>query len=202
MLNNFIQHTGIVAPLDIVNIDTDTIIPKQFLHKISRIGFGKNLFHNWRYEDVEGKKLNLDFILNKKEFQFASILLTRENFGCGSSREHAVWALMDFGFRVIIAPSFADIFYKNSINNKLLPIQLSIKEINEMFYLVVNHYGVMFKVDIKKLKIITENKIYQFEIDDYHHKCMMNGIDNITSTLEHESLILNYEQKNPDFFIN
>ncbi|MXP51137.1 3-isopropylmalate dehydratase small subunit [Pantoea sp. SoEX] len=200
MSNNFFQHTGIVAPLDVANIDTDAIIPKQFLHKISRLGFGKNLFHYWRYVDTLGNKLNSDFVLNKKEFQLSSILLTRENFGCGSSREHAVWALIDFGFRIIIAPSFADIFYKNSINNQLLPIQVSEKEVDEMFDLVTNNHGVMFKIDIKKLKIITENKIYPFEIDYIHHQCIINGIDDIQSTLKYETLIENYEQNDLYFY--
>ncbi|PPI88641.1 3-isopropylmalate dehydratase small subunit [Candidatus Pantoea edessiphila] len=199
MLNKFIQHVGIVAPLDISNIDTDAIIPKQFLHKVSRSGFGENLFHYWRYNDTEGEILNLNFVLNKPEYKFSSILLTRENFGCGSSREHAVWALIDFGFRVIIAPSFADIFYENSINNQLLLIKLSKKEINEMFYLVNNNFGVIFKVDLQKLCITTENKIYLFKMNKTHLKYIINGIDNIKLTLQYERFIVNYEKNNPDF---
>ncbi|PPI86639.1 3-isopropylmalate dehydratase small subunit [Candidatus Pantoea edessiphila] len=199
MLKKLIQHTGIVAPLDIANVDTDAIIPKQFLHRISRIGFGKNLFHYWRYKDMSGKIPNLYFVLNKPEFKFASILLTRENFGCGSSREHAVWALVDFGFRIIIAPSFADIFYKNSINNQLLPIILKDKEIDEMFYLVNNNSGIMFSIDIKKSNIFTENNIYSFHIDKYHRECIVNGIDNIRLTLQYEPLISQYEKNNLKF---
>ncbi|PPI87967.1 3-isopropylmalate dehydratase small subunit [Candidatus Pantoea edessiphila] len=199
MLNNFIQHTGIVAPLNISNIDTDAIIPKQFLHKISRVGFGKNLFHYWRYEDMAGKIPNVDFILNKPEFKFSSILLTCENFGCGSSREHAVWALTDFGFRIIIAPSFADIFYENSFNNQLLPIKVTQKELKEMFDLVNNHFGVMFKIDLNQSKIITENKIYSFKIDNFHRRCIINGTDAIAVTMQHEEFIITHEQNKLDF---
>ena len=129
----FLKHTGIVAPLDRVNIDTDAIIPKQFLRKIERTGFGKHLFHEWRFTDYEGTKENPDFVLNKEPYRKATILLTRDNFGCGSSREHAPWALSDFGFRVIIAPSFADIFYNNCVKNGILLIRLTSEQVDEIF---------------------------------------------------------------------
>jgi len=132
MANKFTQHTGIVAPLDAANVDTDAIIPKQFLQKVTRTGFGAHLFHDWRFDDDAGTVPTASFVLNKPEFQGTSILLARENFGCGSSREHAPWALTDFGFHVVIAPSFADIFYGNSFNNQLLPVRLSDEQVDEM----------------------------------------------------------------------
>ncbi|MGL5585562.1 MAG: 3-isopropylmalate dehydratase small subunit, partial [Plesiomonas sp.] len=132
-MTGFTQHTGIVAPLDAANIDTDAIIPKQFLQKVTRTGFGQHLFHDWRFLDDAGTQENPAFILNQPEYRRASVLLTRENFGCGSSREHAPWALADYGFKVIIAPSFADIFYGNAINNQLLPVRLAAADIDALF---------------------------------------------------------------------
>ena len=136
MAEKFIKHTGLVVPLDAANVDTDAIIPKQFLQKVTRTGFGAHLFNDWRFLDEKGQQPNPDFVLNFPQYQGASILLARENFGCGSSREHAPWALTDYGFKVVIAPSFADIFYGNSFNNQLLPVKLSDAEVDELFALV------------------------------------------------------------------
>ena len=137
----FVQHKGIAAPLDRANVDTDAIIPKQFLRKIERTGFGKHLFHEWRYTDYDGKNENPDFVLNQKEYRLATVLLARDNFGCGSSREHAPWALADYGFRVIIAPSFADIFYNNCGKNGILPVCLSAEKIENLFKQAQNFRG-------------------------------------------------------------
>ena len=137
MAEKFIKHTGLVVPLDAANVDTDAIIPKQFLQKVTRTGFGAHLFNDWRFLDEKGQQPNPDFVLNFPQYQGASILLARENFGCGSSREHAPWALTDYGFKVVIAPSFADIFYGNSFNNQLLPVTLSDEQVDEMFALVL-----------------------------------------------------------------
>ncbi len=136
MAEKFTQHTGLVVPLDAANVDTDAIIPKQFLQKVTRTGFGAHLFNDWRFLDDKGQQPNPEFVLNFPEYQGASILLARENFGCGSSREHAPWALTDYGFKVVIAPSFADIFYGNSFNNQLLPVTLSDEQVDELFKLV------------------------------------------------------------------
>jgi 3-isopropylmalate/(R)-2-methylmalate dehydratase small subunit len=149
MAEKFTQHTGLVVPLDAANVDTDAIIPKQFLQKVTRTGFGAHLFNDWRFLDDKGEVPNPEFVLNFPEFKGASILLARENFGCGSSREHAPWALTDYGFKVVIAPSFADIFYGNSFNNQLLPVTLSDAQVDEMFALVKAHPGVKFEVDLE-----------------------------------------------------
>ena len=143
----FKQLSGLVVPLDAANVDTDAIIPKQFLQAITRVGFGKHLFHEWRYLDVEGTKPNPDFVLNYPQYQGATILLARKNLGCGSSREHAPWALADYGFKVMIAPSFADIFYNNSLNNHMLPIRLSEEEVEEIFQWVWANEGKQIPVD-------------------------------------------------------
>ncbi|MFV8766825.1 3-isopropylmalate dehydratase small subunit, partial [Yersinia enterocolitica] len=145
----FAQHRGLVAPLDAANVDTDAIIPKQFLQKVTRTGFGQHLFNDWRFLDDAGKVPNSEFVLNQPRYQGATILLTRENFGCGSSREHAPWALTDFGFKVVIAPSFADIFYGNSFNNQLLPVTLSEGDIDTLFQLVKENEGIEFIVDLE-----------------------------------------------------
>ncbi|MBK4765423.1 MAG: 3-isopropylmalate dehydratase small subunit [Pantoea sp. Brub] len=199
MSNNFVQHIGIVAPLNIANIDTDTIIPKQFLQNVSRINFGQYLFYNWRYKDPLGKVLNKNFVLNKLEFKAASILLTRENFGCGSSREHALWALIDFGIRIIIAPSFSDIFYENSFNNQLLSIQLNKKDVNDMFSIVNTMPGIECIVDIVNMNIKIFNKIYYFKLNEIDHKCFIEGIDKISVTMQNELLIEKYEKSQHTF---
>ncbi|AIR87439.1 3-isopropylmalate dehydratase small subunit [Pantoea sp. EABMAA-21] len=199
MANKFTQHTGIVAPLDAANVDTDAIIPKQFLQKVTRTGFGAHLFHDWRFEDDAGTVPTPGFVLNKPEFKGTSILLARENFGCGSSREHAPWALTDFGFHVVIAPSFADIFYGNSFNNQLLPVKLSDEEVDEMFKLVAAQPGVTFTVDLEAQTVTAGDKSYSFEIDSFRRHCMINGLDSIGLTLQHEASISNYETTQPAF---
>ncbi|MFN2097099.1 3-isopropylmalate dehydratase small subunit [Pantoea agglomerans] len=199
MANKFTQHTGIVAPLDAANVDTDAIIPKQFLQKVTRTGFGQHLFHDWRFEDDAGTVPTPGFVLNKPEFKGTSILLARENFGCGSSREHAPWALTDFGFHVVIAPSFADIFYGNSFNNQLLPVKLSEEEVDELFRLVADQPGISFTVDLKAQTVTAGDKVYSFELDSFRRHCMINGLDSIGLTLQHEASISQYEQNQPAF---
>ncbi|MEN4975657.1 3-isopropylmalate dehydratase small subunit [Pantoea eucalypti] len=199
MANKFIQHTGIVAPLDAANVDTDAIIPKQFLQKVTRTGFGQHLFHDWRFEDDAGTVPTPGFVLNKPEFKGTSILLARENFGCGSSREHAPWALTDFGFHVVIAPSFADIFYGNSFNNQLLPVKLSEEEVDELFRLVAAQPGISFTVDLEAQTVTAGDKVYSFELDSFRRHCMINGLDSIGLTLQHEASISQYEQNQPAF---
>ncbi|AFH92674.1 TPA: 3-isopropylmalate dehydratase small subunit [Providencia stuartii] len=198
-MEKFITHTGIVAPLDAANVDTDAIIPKQFLQKVTRTGFGQHLFHDWRFLDDAGQQPNPDFVLNKPIFKGATILLARENFGCGSSREHAPWALTDFGIQVVIAPSFADIFYGNSFNNQLLPIKLSEAEIDEMFNYVKSNEGCQFTVDLEKQTVKAGEKTYRFDIDGFRRHCMMNGLDSIGLTLQHADQIRQYEQNIPSF---
>lgn len=195
----FIQHSGIVVPLDAANVDTDAIIPKQFLQKVTRTGFGQHLFNDWRFLDDAGQQPNPDFILNQPAFKGASILLTRENFGCGSSREHAPWALTDYGFKVVIAPSFADIFYGNSFNNQLLPVTLSESEVDELFEQVKANPGISFTVDLETQTVHAGNKTYKFELDSFRRHCMMNGLDSIGLTLQHEAAISAYEDKLPEF---
>ncbi|CAL4326049.1 3-isopropylmalate dehydratase small subunit (plasmid) [Buchnera aphidicola (Neophyllaphis podocarpi)] len=195
----FTVHKGIILPLDISNIDTDIIIPKQFLKKITRSNFSKNLFHNWRFIDEKGLKPNPSFILNNKLYKNASILVTRENFGCGSSREHAVWALQDYGFRVIISSGFADIFYNNSLNNNLLLIILKEDKINEIMNLIKNNKINYAEINLKYnyLKII--NKKYSFHIDKYFKLKIIKGIDDIDITMNDFEKICAYESKIPNF---
>jgi len=195
----FTQHTGLVAPLDAANIDTDAIIPKQFLQKVTRTGFGQHLFHDWRFLDDAGQQPNPAFILNKPDYKGASILLARENFGCGSSREHAPWSLSDYGFNVIIAPSFADIFYSNALNNHLLVITLTEEEIDELFAFVNNQSGAQFTVDLDQQTVTANGKTYHFEIDSFRRHCLLNGLDNIGLTLQHSDDISHYEQQQPTF---
>lgn len=198
----FTEHTGIVIPLDTSNIDTDIIIPKQFLQKVNKIGFGKYLFHDWRYLDSNQLKKNYQFILNKKAYKNASILLTRSNFGCGSSREHAVWSLLDYGFRVIIASSFSDIFYNNSFNNKLLLITLQEKVIECLFDIVKKNIGISFSVDLVNSNIIVNKDSFSFELDDFYRFFLLNNLDNIDLTLKFLKKIEFYENKIPDFLLN
>ncbi|MBC5851517.1 3-isopropylmalate dehydratase small subunit [Vibrio metschnikovii] len=198
-MSGFQQHTGLAVALDAANIDTDAIIPKQFLQKVNRIGFGQHLFHDWRFLDDAGLTLNPDFVMNQPRYQGASILLARENFGCGSSREHAPWALADYGIKVIIAPSFADIFYGNAINNQMLPVRLSDHDVEELFHYVQNTPGATINVDLQALNVVANNKTYYFEIDDFRRHCLLNGLDNIGLTLQHEAKIAEYEAKIPHF---
>jgi 3-isopropylmalate/(R)-2-methylmalate dehydratase small subunit len=195
----FKQHTGLVVPLDAANVDTDAIIPKQFLQKVSRLGFGKHLFHDWRFLDDAGKVPNPEFIMNAPRYQGASILLARENFGCGSSREHAPWALADYGIKAMIAPSFADIFYGNSINNQMVPVRLSEQEVDEIFQFVENNEGAQVEVDLQANVVRANAKEYRFEIDEFRRHCLLNGLDNIGLTLQHEDKIATFEDKIPNF---
>ncbi|MCW2477829.1 3-isopropylmalate dehydratase small subunit [Candidatus Symbiopectobacterium sp. NZEC135] len=195
----FTQHTGLVVPLDAANVDTDAIIPKQFLQKVTRTGFGQHLFHDWRFLDDAGQQPNPEFVLNKPRYKGATILLARENFGCGSSREHAPWALTDYGFHVVIAPSFADIFYGNAFNNQLLPVKLSDSDIDDLFRLVDGTQGITFTVDLEAQTVDAGGKKYPFEIDSFRRHCMINGLDSIGLTLQHEEAIARYEQQQPAF---
>lgn len=195
----FTKHTGLVAPLDAANVDTDAIIPKQFLQKVTRTGFGKHAFHEWRFLDDVGQKANPEFVLNHPRYQGSSILLTRENFGCGSSREHAPWALADYGFKAIVGSSFADIFYNNSFNNQLLLVNLSEEDIDELFKIVDANEGIEFTVDLENEVVIAGDKSYSFKIDPFKRHCLLNGLDNIGLTLQHEDAISTFEQKIPGF---
>ncbi|UTV27431.1 3-isopropylmalate dehydratase small subunit [Photobacterium atrarenae] len=198
-MTGFKQHTGLVVPLDAANVDTDAIIPKQFLQKVTRTGFGKHLFHDWRFLDDAGKQPNPDFVMNAPRYQGASILLARENFGCGSSREHAPWALADYGIQVMIAPSFADIFYGNSINNQMVPVRLSDAEVDELFTFVTANEGAEITVDLEAMTVSANGKQYHFEIDEFRRHCLLNGLDNIGLTLQHEDKIAEYERNIPAF---
>ncbi|EGU59722.1 isopropylmalate isomerase small subunit [Vibrio nigripulchritudo ATCC 27043] len=198
-MSGFKQHTGLVVPLDAANVDTDAIIPKQFLQKVNRIGFGIHLFHDWRYLDDAGNEPNPEFVMNAPRYQGASILLARENFGCGSSREHAPWALADYGIKVMIAPSFADIFYGNSINNQMVPVRLTEQEVDEIFEFVHANEGAQVEVDLEAMKARANGKEYGFEIDEFRRHCLLNGLDNIGLTLQHEDKIAEYESKIPSF---
>jgi 3-isopropylmalate/(R)-2-methylmalate dehydratase small subunit len=198
-MTGFKQHTGLVVPLDTANIDTDAIIPKQFLQKVTRTGFGQHLFNDWRFLDDAGQQENPDFIMNAPRYQGASILLARENFGCGSSREHAPWALADYGIQVMIAPSFADIFYGNSINNQMVPVRLTDQEVDELFHYVEANEGAEITVDLETMKVTANGKQYSFEIDEFRRHCLLNGLDNIGLTLQHEDKISEYEAKIPTF---
>ena len=199
----FKQHKGIVAPMDRPNVDTDAIIPKQFLKSIKRSGFGPNAFDDWRYLDVGGpdidndsRRINPDFILNQSPFDKATILVARENFGCGSSREHAVWALDDFGFRAVLAPSFADIFFNNSFKNGLLPIVLDAGVIDSIFKAVEQTPGFELEIDLESQTIVMEGQApIVFEVDEFRKHCLLNGLDDIGLTLQHADDIKTYEQK-------
>jgi len=195
-MDPFTKHTGTAVPLDRVNIDTDAIIPKQFLKKIKRTGFGVHLFHEWRYTDYEGTKENSKFVLNKPQYRNATVLLTRDNFGCGSSREHAPWALYDYGFHVIIAPSFADIFYNNCIKNGLLLVRLETDEVDELFQQAQQSPDAKITTDLEnQLVTSTDNKAYSFEIDPFAKTCLLNGLDQIGWTQQFEDKIASFESK-------
>lgn len=198
-MTGFKQHKGIVVPLDSANVDTDAIIPKQFLQKVNRIGFGKHLFHDWRFLDDAGQQPNPEFVLNQSQFAGASILLARENFGCGSSREHAPWALADYGFKTIIAPSFADIFYGNAINNGMVPVRLKEEEINALFQLVATKPGIQIEVDLEANQVRVGELSFGFEIDEFRRYCLLNGLDAIGLTLQHEAAISTFEAKQPSW---
>ena len=194
---------GIVAPMDRPNVDTDAIIPKQFLKSIKRSGFGPNLFDEWRYldhgepgMDNSTRKINPDFVLNQDRFKGANILIARENFGCGSSREHAPWALLDYGFRVVIAPSYADIFFNNCFKNGILPIILSADIVDTIFNEIEATEGYQLKVDLPSQTITKPNgETISFDVDDFRKHCLINGLDDIGMTLEHVADIKAYEEK-------
>ncbi|MBP0603889.1 3-isopropylmalate dehydratase small subunit [Aeromonas sanarellii] len=198
-MTGFKQHKGIVVPLDSANVDTDAIIPKQFLQKVNRIGFGKHLFHDWRFLDDAGEQPNPEFVLNQPQFAGASILLARENFGCGSSREHAPWALADYGFKTMIAPSFADIFYGNAINNGMVPVRLKEEEVDALFQLVAAQPGIEIEVDLEANQVRAGTLTFGFEIDEFRRYCLLNGLDAIGLTLQHEAAIGAFEAKQPSW---
>jgi 3-isopropylmalate/(R)-2-methylmalate dehydratase small subunit len=203
----FENFTGIVLPLDRANVDTDAIIPKQFLKSIQRTGFGPNLFDEWRYLDqgepgqaCTGRPLNPNFVLNDPRYAGARILLARHNFGCGSSREHAPWALADFGFRVLIAPSFADIFHQNAIKNGLLPVVLDEAVIDELFALATQAEPLEMEIDLHNLTLHPGRGhetlgAIEIVIDPFHHHCLIHGLDDIGLTLQQEDAIATYEQR-------
>ena len=191
----FTTHTGLVVPMDRSDVDTDQIIPKQFLKRIERTGFGQFAFYDWRYDET-GKVPNADFELNKPEYQGASILLTRKNFGCGSSREHAPWALYDFGFRVIIAPSFADIFTNNSFKNGLLLAKVSEEQVDKLFHLEAVSSPLQLTVDLERSEISDGKELLvHFEIESFRKECLLHGLDEIGLTLKSEEKITEYEKK-------
>lgn len=202
-MQKFTVLNGLVAPLDRANVDTDAIIPKQFLKSIKRSGFGPNAFDEWRYldhgepgMDNSKRKTNPEFVLNQPRYQGAQILLTRENFGCGSSREHAPWALEDYGFRAIIAPSFADIFFNNCFKNGLLPIRLSADQVEALFKAVNANVGYRLTIDLERQVINTpDGANYAFEVEAFRKHCLLNGLDDIGLTLQHVDEIKAYEAK-------
>ena len=202
-MEKFTTIKAIVAPMDKANVDTDAIIPKQFLKSIKRSGFGPNLFDEWRYldhgepgMDNSKRKINPEFVLNSPRYQGAQILLARENFGCGSSREHAPWALEDYGFRVVIAPSFADIFFNNCFKNGILPIVLSSEIVDELFNAVFVNEGYKLTVDLFNQRITTaDGKVIEFDVDGFRKHCLVNGLDDIGLTMQHVDDIKAYEVK-------
>ena len=198
----FITYTGIVAPLDRANVDTDAIIPKQFLKSIKKTGFGPHLFDEWRYldhgepgMDMTQRKKNPEFVLNQPRYEKATILIARENFGCGSSREHAPWAIEDYGFRAILAPSFADIFFSNCFKNGLLPIVLPTETIDDLFKAINKQEGYSLTIDLENQSVIlpSNNKI-NFQVDAFRKHCLVNGLDDIGLTMQHSETIKAFEK--------
>ena len=202
-MEKFVRQEGLVAPLDRANVDTDAVIPKQFLKSIKRTDFGPNLFDEWRYADrgepgMDNSKrpLKADFVLNKPQYQGATVLLARENFGCGSSREHAPWALLQFGFQAVIAPSFADIFYTNSLKNGLLLIKLDTKIVNQLFRETDASRGYRLAVDLEQQTVTTPGgESFGFDIDPFRKHCILNGLDDIGLTLAHADEIKAFETR-------
>ncbi len=194
---------GLVAPLDRANVDTDAIIPKQFLKSVKRSGFGPNLFDEWRYldhgepgQDCATRPLNTDFVLNQSRYHGASILLTRDNFGCGSSREHAPWALEDYGIRALVGTGFADIFYNNCFKNGVLPIRLPAAEVDELFAQVQAHPGYRLRVDLAAQTVTRpDGKVLNFDVDPFRKYCLVNGFDDIGLTLRHADKIRDFEAR-------
>jgi len=201
-MEKFTRLEGLAAPLDRANVDTDAIIPKQFLKSIKRSGFGPNLFDEWRYldhgepgQDCSNRPLNQDFVLNQPRYQGAQILLARENFGCGSSREHAPWALLDYGFRAVIAPSFADIFFNNCFKNGILPIVMDAAEVDRLFEETAATEGYKLTVDLEQQVVTTPGGHgISFKVDAFRKYCLLNGLDDIGLTLQHADKIRAYEE--------
>lgn len=191
-MDKFTKVSAVAAPMPMINIDTDMIIPKNFLKTIKRSGLGKNLFHEMRFDDDGQPKP--DFILNKPPYDKAGVIVARDNFGCGSSREHAPWALKDFGIKVVIAPSFADIFYNNCFKNGLLPIALPEEQVEEILTLVADEDSAEISVDLEKKQIIAGNKVYPFDLDDFRRQCLLEGLDDIGLTMKADKDIDQYEQ--------
>jgi 3-isopropylmalate/(R)-2-methylmalate dehydratase small subunit len=189
----FTKHAGLVGPLDRVNVDTDQMVPKQFLKWLTREGYGRVLFYDWRY--LEGEKPNPDFVLNRARYRGASILLARANFGCGSSREHAPWALLDYGFRAIIAPSYADIFYNNCFKNGILPVTLPDAEVDELFRRTEKNEGYKLTVDLEAETISDDSGLkFSFQVDPFRRECLLKGLDDIGLTLRIADRIASYEE--------
>ncbi len=192
-MQSFTKHTGLVAPMDRANVDTDQIIPKQFLKRIERTGFGQFLFFDWRFRD-DGSP-NPDFELNRPQYRGASVLLARRNFGSGSSREHAPWALADYGFRVVIAPSFADIFYNNCFKNGMLPIRLSDAAVDDLFQRASQHAGYRLTADLEARRLTDDHGLsLPFEVEEFRRHCLLNGLDDIGLTLQHADKIAAFEK--------
>ncbi len=202
-MQKFVRLTGLVVPLDRSNVDTDSIIPKQFLKSIHRTGFGPNLFDAWRYLDhgepgMDNSKrpLNPDFVLNDKRYQGAQILIARTNFACGSSREHAVWALQDYGIRAVVAPSFADIFYNNCFKNGMLPVVLNESELDQLFEETEAMPGYSLNIDLPAQTVTTPGgDSFRFDVDGFRKQCLLDGVDDIGLTLKHRQDIEAYEQR-------
>jgi len=202
-MQKFTLHKGLVAPMDRANVDTDAIIPKQFLKSIRRIGFGQNLFDAWRYmdegqpgQDCSNRPLNKDFVLNQPRYKGASILVARKNFGCGSSREHAPWALGEYGFRAMIAPSYGDIFFNNSLKNGLLPIVLDEAKVDRLFNEAAPFAGYALEINLEAQVVIKpDGDSYHFDIEPFSKYCLMNGFDDIGLTLRHAATIRAFEDK-------
>ena len=191
----FAQHSGLVAPLDRVNVDTDQMIPVRFCRLLTREGYGRFLFYSWRY--LEGEKPNPDFVLNRPRFRGASILLARANFGCGSSREHAPWGVLDYGFRVVIAPSFADIFYNNCFKNGILPVTLRDAEVDDLFQRTEQTEGYRLTVDLEKQTIANDGLELSFAIEPSHKHALLKGLDEIGQSLQHTDKIAAFEKAHP-----
>ncbi|EKY3398847.1 3-isopropylmalate dehydratase small subunit [Campylobacter coli] len=200
-MQKFTTHKGIACPLEYANIDTDQIIPKQFLLAVSKQGFGKHLFHDLRYLDDKESVLNMDFNLNKKEYQNSSILVSFENFGSGSSREHAPWALIDYGIRAIIAPSFADIFKNNALGNGLLTIELAKDEVVSIIKQLKESEDKNIEISLFEKKVFFKDQVFSFDLDEFRRTCLLEGLDNIALTLKYEEQIKAYEKNSKSFLV-
>jgi 3-isopropylmalate/(R)-2-methylmalate dehydratase small subunit len=199
----YVRETGLVTPLDRANVDTDQIIPKQFLKSIKRSGFGVNLFDEWRYldegylgQDISQRPINTEFVLNQPQYQGSTILIARENFGCGSSREHAPWALEEYGFRTVIAPSFADIFFNNCFKNGMLPVILTAEQVDVLFKEEAATPNYQLTIDLEAQQVIRPNgETFSFSVDAFRKHCLLNGLDDIGLTLQDQDAIVAFESK-------